>query len=92
MGRRIQQNCKRGHPLSGDNLRVYDNARGGKVRICNACQVARSKVRWSDPEYIRKRVDRDRKRRQLAKEQRILDAAAAILAKRQAQKQPQPEN
>ena len=34
---RNQTHCMRGHPLSGDNLYVYDGYNGGKFRKCRIC-------------------------------------------------------
>lgn len=44
--KRAQTHCKRGHPLSGDNLHVYKAKNGWTARVCRACKrlaVAKSR-------------------------------------------------
>ena len=36
--RRAQTHCKRGHPLSGENLHIYVNKKGAKARVCKECK------------------------------------------------------
>jgi hypothetical protein len=36
--RRARTHCKRGHPLSGENLQIYINPRGQRARVCKACK------------------------------------------------------
>lgn len=56
--------CKRGHPLSGDNVYV---AKGG-VRHCKTCSRMRSLRRWhNNPEFRRKQLENRRKRYATAK-------------------------
>lgn len=35
--------CKQGHPLAGDNLRVFRRAGGKTMRACHACAVERQR-------------------------------------------------
>lgn len=39
--------CKRGHELSGDNLRIYMRPDGYQSRVCIACQAARNAARYT---------------------------------------------
>jgi hypothetical protein len=38
--------CKRGHPLSGDNLRMKPHFNGSMLRYCMACQKLRNRRDW----------------------------------------------
>lgn len=38
--------CKRGHPLSGDNLRMEKRPRGKAARICKACLRDKRQESW----------------------------------------------
>jgi hypothetical protein len=43
--------CPKGHPYSGDNLRLVAN---GTSRQCRACGLARDKGRWrKGPKHLR---------------------------------------
>lgn len=41
---RDKTHCPKGHPLSGDNLRVDRNRCGGPCRRCKACRLAQRKA------------------------------------------------
>lgn len=51
--------CDRGHPLSGDNLRIGTQKEGGIRRVCKTCE----KIRTQWPEYRAKALERQRRRR-----------------------------
>ena len=34
----VQTHCKSGHPLSGENVRLYTRANGLTYRVCRACR------------------------------------------------------
>lgn len=36
--------CKRGHPLSGDNIWIAEDSRGMKRRVCKTCSAIRGKA------------------------------------------------
>src|SRR5690606_20252828 len=59
--------CKNGHPLSGDNLALYE---GGRRRACLACKRERGRevdrrryAKRSTPEYLAAATERSRLRR-----------------------------
>lgn len=56
--------CKRGHPLSGNNLREYIN-NGRKARRCRSCQRILAN-RWYDelPEYLKEKIRKNVRDRQ----------------------------
>lgn len=35
---KAKSHCPKGHPYSGDNLRVYRRKSGGLMRVCRACR------------------------------------------------------
>lgn len=43
----LKQSCKRGHPLSGDNLEVW-----GNLRRCKICHLGRMRVRAGWPVHL----------------------------------------
>jgi hypothetical protein len=40
--------CKRGHPLSGDNLIVGTNSNGNPYRLCRTCRNLRARKEWKN--------------------------------------------
>jgi hypothetical protein len=59
--------CKRGHPLSGDNL--YRQPKTG-FRGCKTCTRERSRRRWhEDPEFRARQIAREKARRAKLREQ-----------------------
>ena len=79
-----KQYCKHGHPLFGDNLRLDNNGRGGKQRVCRACEYERSKTKHRSPEYLAKRAETLKRKRAEAKENKIQEAAKVIAERRAA--------
>jgi hypothetical protein len=48
-GRARQMNCKRNHPLSGDNLIVRERPGLNPQRECRECRRMRKRVAWRQP-------------------------------------------
>lgn len=50
-----QTRCKRGHPLSGENLYLYDHRRADgrvyRLRMCKACQRERGRRYRAEGRY-----------------------------------------
>lgn len=47
-----QTHCKNGHPLSGDNLKVYiRKTNGRKIRLCNICRKETERRRAPRPRW-----------------------------------------
>lgn len=44
--RRLRTHCKRGHPFSGDNLRVHTDSKGQRRRQCRTCLNATNRARY----------------------------------------------
>lgn len=55
--------CKRGHPLSGENL--YVNVNSGNMRHCKQCCRERHRRAWQNPEFRKRHMERQRARRRL---------------------------
>ncbi len=50
----IKTHCPKGHPYSGDNLKVIKRSNGWKNRICVSCAKARKHKNWVDFKKARK--------------------------------------
>lgn len=58
--RRLQTHCKRGHPLSGENLRIQVNQQGSTMRGCRSC-MRQHRIVWKAK---KRREIREAKRRE----------------------------
>lgn len=82
-----KQYCKHGHPLFGDNLRINKNTTGGIMRVCRTCEAARSKHKVRKPRTPEQEVARHEKqklKRKMERENKILEAAKIIAERRAA--------